>query len=193
MRGRPSPQPSPTGRGSRRGPAFKEAGRLAEVSQASEHEPSCSRRDRGVSRAWVRGRPLTGFGRRPPNPSASSGQALPLPSERVKNRGLKLSWSLGRWVRGRPSPQPSPTGRGRESHPTFEGAGCFAKVSTGRGRKRGRGDSGRLKRGAGGGITSGRPSPQPSPTGRGSKSGRALADERRYAKVSLESGKNGAS
>ena len=30
----------------------------------------------------------------------------------------------------------------------------------------------------------GRPSPQPSPTGRGSKSGRALADERRYAKVS---------
>ena len=30
----------------------------------------------------------------------------------------------------------------------------------------------------------GRPSPQPSPTGRGSKSGRALADERRSAKVS---------
>ncbi len=30
----------------------------------------------------------------------------------------------------------------------------------------------------------GRPSPRPSPTGRGSKSGRALADERRYAKVS---------
>ncbi len=34
----------------------------------------------------------------------------------------------------------------------------------------------------------GRPSPQPSPTGRGSKSARALADERRYAKVSTGRG-----
>ena len=35
-----------------------------------------------ITQGWLRGRPLTDFGRRRPNPSASSGQVLPLPLER---------------------------------------------------------------------------------------------------------------
>lgn len=34
---------------------------------------------------WLPGRPLTCFGRGRPNPGSSPGQALPLPSERVKS------------------------------------------------------------------------------------------------------------
>ena len=38
-----------------------------------------------MARGWLPGRPLTDFSRRRPNPSASSGQVLPLPLERMKN------------------------------------------------------------------------------------------------------------
>ena len=43
--------------------------------------------DAGVASGWVRGRPLTDFGRGRPNPSAGSGQVLTLPLERVKSGG----------------------------------------------------------------------------------------------------------
>ena len=71
----PHPNPLPKGEGERAAKAPRRRG----VLQRSPRRGLC------VTRGWVPGGPLTGFGRRRPNPSASSGQALPLPLERVKS------------------------------------------------------------------------------------------------------------
>ena len=55
-----------------------------------------------ITRSWVPGGPLTDFGRRRPNPSASSGQVLPLPLERVKSGGRGGGCSRVGLVPGRP-------------------------------------------------------------------------------------------
>ena len=56
------------------------------VGCAEDSSPQSSpQRELCVTRGWLRGSPLTGFGRRRPHPGSSPGQALPLPLERVKS------------------------------------------------------------------------------------------------------------
>ena len=68
--------------------------------------------DLGVSRDWLRGRPLTDFRRRRRN--------LPLPLERVKRGGSGARCSTSAWLLHRgchPHPGPLPQGRGRKRRP----------------------------------------------------------------------------
>ena len=109
-------------------------------------------REVGAGVGGLSGGSLTGFGRRRRNPSAGSGQVLPLPLARVKSGAAcsrlhpnvvagadghphpsllpqgDLCVTPG-WLPGRPSPQPSPRGRGRKSSPESDGQGRFARVS----------------------------------------------------------------
>ncbi len=162
--GRPSPQPSPTGRGRKSGRAFEEPGRLAKISQGESAVWEIPLHRPGVVRIGLNVEQLV--------PGAGTQRSLlGNRAERVAraNHAIgRLRAQLGDEVVFRMELCPEAwtletAARRVDAYVETDAQGDFCITQ---------------------GWLPGRPSPQPSPRGRGSKSSRSLADEKRYAQVS---------